>query len=144
MTHEYAGKYATKHSGVDINEKIAALIKDRVTDNMISCAEAHKIARELEVAPIDVGTTLDLLEVRINKCQLGLFGYGEVRKVTQVKVNNNPEITQAIKAALVNDRLPCASAWEIAEKFGLARIEVSAAAEKMKIKITSCQIGAFK
>ena len=49
--------------------------KKKMKNNRISCAGAHKIASVLHAAPAEVGRTIDLLEARIVKCQLGLFGY---------------------------------------------------------------------
>jgi len=40
-------------------------------------------------------------------------------------------------------RLPCAAAFRIAADFKLAKIRVSSAFEKLKIKISACQLGAF-
>jgi hypothetical protein len=73
MTHEDAGNYAGKRHGAEINERIAAKIKERISENAISCAEAYSIAVKLNADPADVGATIDLLEVRINKCQIGAF-----------------------------------------------------------------------
>jgi hypothetical protein len=144
MTHKDAGKYALKHPGKNLDEKIASRIKEKSADNTISCAKAHGIAGELGIAPIDVGTTSDLLEVRLNNCQLGLYGHGDQKKVASVIAKGNEEIRQAIKTGLINGRLPCAAAWEIARRFGVAKIEIASECDSMKIKINSCQLGAFK
>ncbi|MBW1683324.1 MAG: hypothetical protein JRJ83_18275, partial [Deltaproteobacteria bacterium] len=54
-----------------------------------------------------------------------------------------PDLESAIRGALVEGRLPCASAWAIARKLGMAKMAVSAACEKLGIKISACQLGAF-
>ena len=46
-------------------------------DKRIACHAVHKIAQELSCSPLKVGQTADLMEVRINRCQLGLFGRGK-------------------------------------------------------------------
>jgi hypothetical protein len=143
MAHEDAGKYAAKHEGAILDEEIASRIKEKIKDNKISCAAAHKIAGDLGIKPSDVGINIDLLEVRINKCQLGLFGYGDAKKITGKPEKINPDIEKAIEAGLVNNRLSCAAAWEIADRFGIPKITVADICEAMKIKITSCQLGAF-
>jgi len=56
---------------------------------------------------------------------------------------DNPDVTAAIRAALVDRRLPCASAWDIAKTFGVRKMVVSAACEALGIKIKPCQLGAF-
>lgn len=144
MTHKDTGNYAGKRRGRALDETIAVKIKEKISDNRISCAEAHSISVELNVTPADVGTAIDLLEVRIIKCQLGLFGYGKEKSIPLLSDRVSPDIELAIKSSLVNDRLPCSTAWEIAKKFKVSRPMISAACETMKIKISPCQLGAFK
>jgi hypothetical protein len=110
----------------------------------LSCAEAHSIGSELKRIPADVGTAIDLLEVRIINCQLGLFGYGKGKNIPVLSHKVNPEIELAVKSSLVNGRLPCSTAWEIAKRFEASKPMVSAICEVMKIKISPCQLGAFK
>jgi len=54
-----------------------------------------------------------------------------------------PEVEAEIRKKLVNDRLPCKSAWEIAKKFNLRKMVVSGTCEALGIKIKACQLGAF-
>ena len=143
MTHEDAGHYAGKRPGTKLNEAIAAKIREKASRERLSCAEAHHIAEELKIAPADVGIAIDLLEVRITKCQLGLFGHGEEKNIPVWPDNMDPAIGSAIRSSLVNGQLPCAVAWEIAKKFNIAKNMVSAACGAMKIRISSCQLGAF-
>jgi hypothetical protein len=143
MTHEDTGNYAGKRRGAELNETIAAKIKEKISEKRISCAEAHGIAAELSVAPADVGAAVDLLELRIIKCQLGLFGYGKEKSIPVLSEKINPDIELAIKSSLMNDRLPCSTSWEIAKRFNVSKPMVAAVCESMKIKISPCQLGAF-
>jgi hypothetical protein len=143
MTHEDTGHYAGKRRGAELNETIAAKVKEKISEKQISCAEAHSIATELSVAPADVGAAIDLLEVRIIKCQLGLFGYGKEKNIPVLSDKTNPDIEQAIKSSLINDKLPCSTSWELAKKFNVPKPMVAAVCESMKIKISPCQLGAF-
>jgi len=144
MTHEDAGNYAGKRQNNELNQSIAAMIREKISEKTISCAEAHNIATKLNVDPAEVGTTIDLLEIRLNKCQLGLFGHGKEKNIPELTDDVNPEIKSAILSALVNGRLACFAAWEISKKFKISKPMVSAACELMKIKIAPCQLGAFK
>jgi hypothetical protein len=144
MTHEDAGHYAGKRSGAQLNETLAARIKENISENRISCVEAHNIAAELNADPADVGIAIDLLEIRIIKCQLGLFGYNNKKNISALSDKINPDIESAIKSSLVNDRLACSAAWEFAKKFHLPKAMVAAVCEAMKIKISPCQLGAFR
>ncbi len=49
----------------------------------------------------------------------------------------------AIRAALQEGRLPCRSAWEIAERLRVPKMDVSSACEALGLKVRPCQLGAF-
>jgi hypothetical protein len=144
MTHKDTGHYAGKRRGMELNETIAARIKEKLSENRISCAEAHSIAVELNKDPAEVGTAIDLLEVRISGCQLGLFGHGKEKNIPVVSDKLNPEVESAVKASLIAGRLPCSVAWEISKRFSISKPMIAGVCEKMKIKIAPCQLGAFK
>ena len=144
MTHEDAGHYAAKHpEGTTPDPNIAETLKQHVRDGKITCAAAHKVARELSVSPAEVGKTIDLLEYRLSKCQLGLFGYEPEKKYVEPASTVSPELADAIRGSLVNDRLPCVSSWDLAKKSGISKMALSAACEALGIKIKPCQLGAF-
>ncbi len=129
-------------------ETIAAAIRERLDrEGMLSCAAAFRIAEELEVQPLDVGRTADEIGVRLNRCQLGLFGYGPKaegrHKIVQPAEAVEPGLAQAIRDNLVEGKLPCRAAWEIASALRVSKMDVSAAAEALGIKIAHCQLGAF-
>ncbi|MBE9547143.1 MAG: hypothetical protein IMF10_06590 [Proteobacteria bacterium] len=144
MAHEDAGHYAAKHPpDKKLNQDIAGAVKLRVSNGKISCASGHKIAGDLHITPAEVGITIDLLEMRINKCQLGLYGYAPEKRIVKPAETVSPELERAILKALANNRLPCAAAWEIARKLDITKMKVSSACEALKIKISACQLGAF-
>ena len=143
MSHQDTGHYAKKHPGKKLDLQIAQAVKQKITDGKITCAAAHKVASELGIPPNEIGLAIDLLELRIIKCQLGLFGYGPQKRIVNPAKNISPQFKKAIMADLINNRLSCICSWEIAKKMGIAKIDVSAACEKLQIKISSCQIGAF-
>jgi hypothetical protein len=41
-------------------------------------------------------------------------------------------------------KLPCAVCFNIAEEFGISKSEIGKILNKMKIKISQCQLGCFK
>ena len=90
-----------------------------------------------------IGATLDLMGVRIARCQLGLFGYVPESRVVKPASSVEPKIEGAIRQALINGRLPCMAAWDIAKSFSQTRMSVAEACETLKIKIKPCQLGAF-
>lgn len=147
MTHEDAGKYSTKHrSSTIINEQVARMVREKSPGGEIACVTCEKISKELEVEISEVGITVDLLEIKIKKCQLGLFGYGKKPnhgKDIQVADPVSDEMKCAIEEAAENGEVTCAALWTIADQLGTKRKEVSAACETLKLKIRECQLGTF-
>jgi len=144
MTHSDKGHYAAKHApGQRPDEKISALVRLKVEEGKLPCADAEGIGAELGVTMAEVGLTLDLLEVRISKCQLGLFGYVQKGKIIRPDEKFTPELERAIRGRLSDGRLPCADVWQIAAEMNVPRLKVSSACETLKIRIKPCQLGAF-
>lgn len=144
MTHEDAGHYAAKHPDAKADPAIAAAIEEKQTNGRITCAAAHAIASKLGCSPRMVGKNIDLLEMRIAKCQLGLFGHGSVRgKAVAKSPAVAVELETAIRAAMDGDRMTCRAAWDVAERLNLKRLDVACACEALEIKIGQCQLGAF-
>jgi len=137
-------KFVEKH-GPDA--KPDSLIKNeilkRTHNNEVPCAVAFEIAKELQVAADAVGMTVDLINYRLVKCMLGLFGYQPKKKIVTPQHTVTEDFKDAISEALVQGRLPCKSAWDIATRFKVHKMQVSGACEAMGVKIKHCQLGAF-
>ncbi len=142
MTHQDTGNYAAKHPGHSVPEELGKRLAALAREQRLSCGQAHRLAEELAIRPIDVGRALDLMEIRLVGCQLGLFDTSR-EKPTLTPRPPSPELAAAIANALVDGRLSCWSAWRLAERFGLGRRELTAVCEHLKIKIKPCQLGAF-
>ena len=144
MTHENAGHYAAKHGAkTRPTPAVSQALRAAIKDNTVTCAAAHKIARALNVPPAEVGVAVDLMEARLIRCQMGLFGYAPEGRIVKPADEVSPELEGAIRESLIDGRLPCLSSWEIAERLGLAKMDVACACEALHIKISSCQLGAF-
>jgi len=126
-----------------MDERIKEAIRGRLSEGMLHCVDAFRIAEDLAVMPLDVGEAADELEVRLARCQLGLFGYGDPKRIVKPAEQVAPELERAIREGLVGERLPCAEAWVIAARQGISKLEVANAAEKLGVRISQCQIGAF-
>lgn len=118
-------------------------IKVRLRKDALACAVAFDIAGKLGCTPGKVGRTADLLHIRLVKCQLGLFGYKPQKKIVDSRMPKEPALGEAIRDGLIDDRLPCKTAWRIAAQFGVPKMTVSSACEALGIKIKPCQLGAF-
>jgi hypothetical protein len=145
MNHTAKPHFYKKHGAdIKINESIKSAVEKESRDHKLPCALAFKIADRLNVAPREVGITLDLLDYRITKCQLGLFGYQpDKKKVMGGMSDIHPYLEKAIHSALVENRLPCQSAWQISIDCRVGKMTVSNACETLGIKIKPCQLGAF-
>ncbi len=131
-----------------MDERIAEAIRRHLDrEGMLPCAAAFRVAEELGVEPLEVGRAADGMGVKLNRCQLGLFGYGPraegKHKVVRPAETVSPELAQAIQDRLSEGRLTCRAAWEIAAILGIPRMDVAAAAERLEIRIARCQLGAF-
>ncbi len=135
-------------SGGNMDERIAEAIRRHLDqEGMLSCAAAFRVAEELGVKPLEVGRTADEIGVKLNRCQLGLFGYGPKaegrHKIVRPAESVSPELAQAIRDSLSEGHLTCRTAWDIAAVLGIPKMDVAAAAERLEIRITRCQLGAF-
>jgi hypothetical protein len=143
MTHEDKGHYARKHQGKKIDDSISKKILTLAEDNNLTCAAAHRIAKDLDIQPSDIGIQIDLMEFRITKCQLGLFGYSPEPK----KINPDIEISKNLAAALdktiVDNKISCKLCWDIADSLKIKRLDLGSACEKKDFRIKPCQLGAF-
>ena len=138
------GQFAEKH-GADatVDPMVAEAIQKVAKAGGLPCAVAFKIAADLGRSPGEIGKTADLLNLRLAKCQMGLFGYTPNKKIVKPAAEIAPPLREAITGALKARRLSCRSAWDIAERFSLPKMAVSAACEAMGVKIVHCQLGAF-
>ena len=94
----------------------------------------------------EIGRVADLLEIKIDKCQLGLFGYAKSEgkhRIMAPAESVSPELEAAIRDFIEDGKLPCAAAWKIADKYSIGKVSVCAAADALGIKSSRCQLGAF-
>lgn len=127
---------------------IAAAIQARSKEEKIACAQAFIIAERANVAPIIVGHNADVLEIHLDHCQLGLFGYPGHTKgwdAANIAAHPMPEgLETAIRSTLDDEgRLTCVRAWEIAAQFAIPKMLVSYVADQLDLRIVQCQLGAF-
>jgi hypothetical protein len=144
VTDQQPGKYSRKHPpGTLPDPAIVTAIEEVVEDSRVSCAVAHDLAEELGVTPAKVGKTMDLLDYRISKCQMGIFGYEPQKKILKAAETVSDEPRDKLQFAAPDGRLSCAACWKIAQTLGMQKIAVAAACETLGLKIKPCQLGAF-
>jgi hypothetical protein len=144
MTHADKGKYFKKHDqNIEVDEDLKNEIIEQAKNKSISCKKAEEIAGELGSSLEETGRTIDILNIKISKCQLGLFGYGETKKIVQPAKEVTKELKEKITSSLKDGNLSCAAAWKIAEELNIPRMKVCADCEALEIKVKPCQLGAF-
>ncbi|MBN2466510.1 MAG: hypothetical protein JXD19_00025 [Deltaproteobacteria bacterium] len=145
MTHQNEGHYAAKHPpGTALDPKICEALEKKQANGKITCAAAHSVADDLGLSPAEIGVALDLLEIRIHRCQLGLYGYSPEKKIVKPAGDVSPALKDAIEQAMAGDRISCLSCWRVAKNLNIGKMDVSAACECLNIKISPCQLGAFR
>ena len=144
MSSQKDADLSKKHNPTDQpNAAIKTEIEKQGKNNQLPCSVAFKIVEELGVSPADVGKATDLVGFKLVQCQLGLFGHTPEKKIVKAEETDRQEIKDAISAGLVNGRLPCKAAWDIAGRFDVGRLTLSNICEAMGTKIKPCQLGAF-
>ena len=137
-------KFSDKHgSEVKLNQALGDEILSRAKEGKLACAVAFDIAKSLDTSAAAVGLTTDLLNLKLAKCKLGLFGYESDKKMMTPPENVDTDLKDAITAELEDGYLPCIKALDISHRFKLPKLTFSGACEILKIKIKPCQLGAF-
>ena len=134
--------------GAKPDARLAAEIQGRVLEGTLSCAEAFAVAAGAGVSPLDVGQTADILRVKLSHCQLGLFGYPGQGKGWDRSGSGTGSAPDGLEAAIKRRagreaRITCSDLWELAELYGVPRILAGDAADRIGIRVTACQLGAF-
>ena len=144
MTRKDEGHYAEKHQGDrEVNPGVLKAVEGKASNGKITCAASFKVAEDLNVSPLEVGVAADSLEIKLIKCQMGLFGYGPGKTSLKVMDNVTKELKEAVEGELKDGKLSCKSAWEVAAKLNIAKMDVTSACNCLQIKISPCQLGAF-
>lgn len=144
MTHQDKGKFAAKHkSDRTVSPQLADLIRKHSKEGTISCADAFAIAQETGVDPAAVGQGMDIMEISIVNCQLGLFGYSPGRKIVAPAENPSAALMEAIRRAKDGQGIACRDLWRVVADLGVSKLEGAAVCEAEKVKIRFCQLGAF-
>ena len=143
MTHEDRGHYAKKHKNETVDLSVKPLLEKKSENGTISCVNAHSVAEKAGITPEKAGIQADLIELRVVKCQLGLFGHPPDGKKLDPDVDISAELEQKLDNSSENGRITCRDCWKIADGMKIARNRVGSACEKKGLKIKQCQLGAF-
>jgi len=127
----------------NVNKKLLETIQQNLHSEKLPCAVAYDISQKLSISMKEIGQTVDATGIKLNKCQIGLFGYGPVKK----KVSKLEKIDQILKQKILSSQndniISCKTIWDISNELKLNKLHVSCACETLGIKIKHCQLGAF-
>ena len=145
MSHKDAGNYGAKHiQGPPADALLTRELKTLTKDGCISCTDAHAVSKDLGIPPAEIGKAIDGMEIKIIRCQLGLFGHEKGKRNI---VAQAAEVDESLAALLGNtafqNRISCKALWDIAQERNMQKMDLTSACEAMGIKIVSCQLGAF-
>jgi hypothetical protein len=144
MSEKQRKPYSQKHDP-DLRPDPAiekALLK-RAAGSEVPCTLAFEIASSLGIDPEAVGRTADLLDIRLVKCPLGLFGHRPQKKIINAEDTTDRKLKSAIIGASENSTLSCTAAWELAKRFNISKATVGNVCQANQIKIRGCRLGAF-
>jgi hypothetical protein len=144
MSEKKRKPYSQKHDPhLRPDPTIKKALTNRGVGSEIPCALAFEIARDLGVAPEKVGRTVDILDIPLATCQLGLFGYKPEKKIIRAEDTTNQELKDVVVGSTEDSRLSCAVAWQIADRFNVGKKVVGNVCQANGIKIKDCRLGAF-
>ncbi len=145
MSQAKQGHFAEKHNPERRPDtRVSEAVLAASSDTALSCVKAHRICVSLHVTPEETGFTMDYHEIRLVKCQLGLFGYSPENRIVKPAETVSPRLEDEIRKHLEpGGKISCLNLWRIADREGISRLEAARACETLKIKVTACQLGAF-
>jgi hypothetical protein len=122
-------------------------IRKHLEGGRLPCKQAHAIAQHLDIKPLAVGLAANEADIRISRCQLGLFGYGPKaegkHKIVHPMEKVPERLAARLRAAASDGDLDCATIWQIADNLGHLRLEAASAVEAMGLRVSRCQLGCF-
>lgn len=143
MTHEDKGNYAGKHPQQEIDPVVVEKLEKLKDQNQITCAAAHRVASDLNMSPKKIGVQVDLMELRLVQCQLGLFGHTPGSGQSDKDIGMSEDLKLRLESMTKDDRISCKACWDIAREFKMSRLDMGSVCKKIDLRIKPCQLGAF-
>ena len=138
-----------------MDERVHRAILERLENGQLPCNQAFAVAKILGVEPLSVGLAANEADIRICRCQLGLFGYGPKAEGKHKIVHAMDKVPERLAARLraeaevglqsegVERGITCAGIWRAADGLDYPRMKAASAVEAMGLKVTRCQLGCF-
>jgi hypothetical protein len=130
-----------------MHTELLEAMQERLEEGRLPCNQAFALALIVPADPSTVGAVANDNDIRISRCQLGLFGYGpkaEGKHKIVHPMDKVPEkLAARLRATAHEQGLTCEQVWAVADALGYRRLEASSAVEAMGLKVTHCQLGCF-
>ncbi len=135
-----------ENPGALSTEKLLLLeqaVRSNLIDGYVACRSGWKIANDLDVTRIDVGSMIDKLGIRVTDCQLGCFKVSKMPYLDGVAEQLNDEAVSRIRELKEAGGLTCKSVHDLAHDLKAKPISIANMANAMGCKIRECQLGCF-
>lgn len=123
-----------KHIQLDNTQK-QYILENLDPDGRLSCLKSFKVARLIGLKPIDMSDACKSIGIKINNCELGVFGTLELGE------GSSEVYADIAKNFHNNTDVSCKDIWKSAEKSTLKK--VGATVKNSDIEVTHCQLGCF-
>ncbi len=134
---------ATPENTRDKDRVLAEEINASLTEGRLPCPVAFQMARKLDVKLGLVGEKADELGIKVSNCQLGCFGKEKATHEELKDMQIAPAVAEAIQSSLVDGKIPCKTAHDLARQLKVGRRKVGDTASKLNIRVSDCQLGCF-
>ncbi|MBI2869849.1 MAG: hypothetical protein HYX96_08500 [Chloroflexi bacterium] len=118
-------------------------IKASLKDGNLPCARAFTIARDAGVPRIAIGDRTDKLGLRVINCQIGCFKVDKTLHNDLEPGGVDDGLAGALKTLADSGDLTCSRVFDLAQRTKQPPMAVADAANRLKMKIHSCQLGCF-
>ena len=118
-------------------DNLAQILNQYLNENgKINCLDGFKLAKKLGVEPGEIGEITKKLNIKIDKCELGVFG-------TNNFIDKDEEIYEKLLTkADEKKNILCKDAWLVAKEFSLKK--VGSTTKNSDLEVIYCQLGCFR
>ena len=123
--------------------RLEAKVTGALKEHCLPRPAGRKIADDMAVPRVAAGAIPDKPGIRVTNCQLGFFEVDKKPYQGAAPDAPSPEITAGLRELDAGQGLTCAAVFGLARRLKTAPKKVSEAANILKLKIRSCQLGCF-
>lgn len=102
----------------------------------VNCLDAFKLAKELKVEPMEIGALTKAFGIRIDNCELGVFGDLEFKEKNESIYNELLVLSDDEK------KINCKDAWHVAKDSSLKK--VGSTTKNSDLEVVYCKLGCFR